>query len=111
MKYSLAFKELQVKKVLPPSERSIKEVATEAGISFQTLHNWLNKAKKGTLGKGNTVSGNGRSPREKLNLVIESRTIPDEKKGHWLREKGLHSEHITRFEQELRDMVEDNTYR
>jgi len=111
MRYSLAFKESQVKKVLPPSNGSIKEVSVEAGISEQTLRNWINKAKEGTLQRGNTVSGTGRSPREKLNLVIESRTISDEKIGHWLREKGLHSEHLTQYEQELRDMVEDNNHK
>ena len=111
MRYSLAFKESQVKKVLPPSSRSIIEIAVEAGISEQTLRNWINKAKEGTLQKGNTVSGAGRSPREKLNLVIESRTIAEEKTGEWLREKGLHTEHITQYEQELRDMVENNNHK
>lgn len=111
MGYSLAFKESQVKKVLPPSNGSIKGVAVEAGISEQTLRNWINKAKEGTLQKGNTVGGAGRSPREKLNLVIESRTIPEENMGHWLREKGLHTEHVTQYEQELRDMVENNNHK
>ena len=59
MRYSLAFKESQIKKVLSPSNRSIKEVAEEAGISDQTLRNWINKAKEGTLQNGNTVSGTG----------------------------------------------------
>ncbi len=111
MRYSLAFKESQIKKVLPPSNKSIKEVAKEAGTSEQTLRNWINKSKEGTLQNGNTVSGTGRSPREKLNLIIESRTVPEERMGHWLREKGLHTEHVTQFEQELRDMVENNNYK
>ena len=111
MRYSLAFKESQVKKVLAPSSKSIKVIAVEAGISEQTLRNWINKAKEGTLQKGNTVSGAGRSPREKLNLVIESRTIAEDKTGEWLREKGLHTEHLTQYEQELRDMVENNNYK
>jgi transposase-like protein len=108
MRYSLAFKESHVKKVLPPSNRNFKAVADEAGISEQSLRNWVTKAQEGTLSKGNTVSSQGRSPREKLNLVIESRTIDEDKMGFWLREKGLHSEHITQYEQELRDMVENN---
>jgi hypothetical protein len=37
MKYSLAFKELQVKKVLPPMNRSIREVARETEVSDQTI--------------------------------------------------------------------------
>ena len=46
-----------------------------------------------------------------MNLVIESRTITEENMGHWLREKGLHSEHVTQYEQELRDMVENNNHK
>lgn len=110
MRYSLSFKETQIKKILPPENRSIHSVSVETGISEQTLRNWLNKAKEGTLGNGNTVSGSGRSPREKLNLLIESRSISEDQKGHWLRENGLHSEHLTQYEQELRDMVEDNKH-
>jgi transposase len=107
MRYSLGFKESQVKKVLPPSNKSVKEVALEAGVSDQTLRNWITKAKEGTLNKNNTVSSASRSAREKLNLVIESKSMSEDEKGRWLREKGLHSEHITLYEQELRDMVVD----
>jgi len=110
MRYSLGFKESQVKKVLPPSSRSIRAVAKEAGVSDQTLRNWLSKAKEGTLGNNETVGSAGRSPREKLNLVIEARAIPENNKGQWLREKGLHTEHITQYEQELRDMVENKNH-
>lgn len=40
-------------------------------------------------------------------MVIESKKISENDIGRWLREKGLHSEHITLYEQELRDMVEN----
>lgn len=107
MGYSIGFKESQIKKVLPPSNKTIKVVAKEAGISDQTLRNWITKAKEGTLKKGDTVSSATRSAREKLNLVIEAKTISEEDMGRWLREKGMHTEHITLYEQELRDMVEN----
>ena len=55
MRYSLGFKESQVKKVLPSLSRSIREIAQEAGISDQTLRNWVSKAKEGTLGNRETV--------------------------------------------------------
>jgi transposase len=111
MRYSLAFKESLIKKVLPPENRSIHSVAKEAGVAEQSLHNWLNKSKEGTLSKGDTVGGGNRQPREKLRLLIESRGIREEDMGQWLRENGLHSEHLTQYEQELRDMVEDNNYK
>jgi len=107
MGYSIGFKESQIKKVLPPSNRTIKDVANEAGVSDQTLRNWITKAKEGTLTNNNNVHSANRSAREKLSLVIESKALSEEDEGRWLREKGLHSEHITLYEQELRDMVED----
>ena len=107
MSYSIGFKESQVKKILPPSNRSIKDVANESGVTTQTLRMWIKQAKEGTLNKNNTVSSANRSAREKLNLVIESKTISEDKEGRWLREKGLHSEHITLYEQELKDMMDN----
>ena len=40
MKYSKRFKESVLRKVLPPENRSIPEVAREMGISDQTIYNW-----------------------------------------------------------------------
>ena len=108
MRYSLAFKESLIKKVLPPESRSVRSVAKEAGISEQSLHNWLNKSKEGTLSQGDNVGGTNRPPREKLRLLIESKAVEKDNLGHWLRENGLHSQHLTQFEQELRDMTENN---
>jgi septin family protein len=44
---------------------------------------------------------------EKFSLVIEGKTKDEETSGAWLREKGLHSEHLNLFEQELRDMLKN----
>jgi DNA-binding transcriptional MerR regulator len=107
MGYSIGFKESLVKKLLPPSNKSVKEVSIDSGVSEPTLRRWCNKAKNGTLNVNNTVHSANRTAREKLSLVIESKALSEEDEGRWLREKGLHSEHITLYEQELRDMVED----
>lgn len=110
MRYSLIFKEKQIRKTLPPENRSVRSVAKEAGVAEQTLHNWLNKAKEGTLRNSDTVTNRTRPPSEKLRLLIESQGISEKNKGRWLRENGLHSEHLTQYEQELRDMVEKNNH-
>lgn len=104
-KYSPGFREAQLKKVLPPNSESVAKVARNAGISEQTLRNWIAKAKNGTL-SNQDVAGNNRSSREKYNLLMESKTIAEAEQGKWLREKGLHSEHITLFDQEIRDLVD-----
>jgi transposase len=53
------------------------------------------------------LSPGQRSPEEKLRLVIEGKTLPAEKLGEWLREHGMHSEHLTLWEQELKSIVTD----
>lgn len=111
MRYSISYKESLIKKVLPPSNRSISSVCKEEGIADQTLRNWLNKSKEGTLKQEPSVYGNRRPPREKLNLIIESRSVDAADQGKWLREKGLHTEHLNQFEQEIRDLVEDNKHK
>lgn len=39
-------------------------------------------------------------------MVVEAAGIDDEQLGEFLRERGLHTEHLTIWDQELRDMVD-----
>ncbi|MGQ9847388.1 MAG: hypothetical protein ACUVQP_07820, partial [Bacteroidales bacterium] len=50
-------------------------------------------------------SNRDRPLEEKLSLLLESRRIPEEFLGQWLREQGLHSQQLTVWEQELRDAL------
>ena len=45
MKYSTGFRNSVLKKVLPPENRSIREVSKETGVSEQTIRNWLLRLK------------------------------------------------------------------
>lgn len=43
---------------------------------------------------------------EKLNLLLEYQKIPQEQNGEWLRQNGLHEEHLNLFQQEItKDMA------
>jgi hypothetical protein len=42
-----------------------------------------------------------------LTLSVEAAGIDNEQLGGFLRERGLHSEHITIWDQELRDMIDN----
>jgi len=107
MKYSKRFKESVLKKVLPPENRSIPEVAREMGISDQTIYNWKKKLENGEqlLDEETSPTSTGRI--EKFNLLLEGKSISEEESGEWLREKGLHSEHLNLWEQELKDILKD----
>lgn len=109
MKYSTGFKNSIIKKVLPPDERSIYEVAEDSGVSYQTIKKWLAMYKDGKLDsvENNEPTPNKRSADEKFVLVLESKSIPEDRMGEWLRQNGLHSEHIPLWEKELEQLVND----
>ena len=106
MGYSHAVKQSVLKKVLPPAGRSINEVSRETGVNDQTIRNWLKRSKTGILSESNQEScPRLLTPKEKYQLVVEASGIKDEQLGEFLRERGLHSEHITIWDQELREMI------
>ena len=105
MKYSRRIKESVLRKILPPENRSISDVAREMGISDQTIYNWKRKAENGTLVLDESSSPLNTGQMERYNLVLEYKTIAEEGIGEWLREKGLHSEHLSLWEQEIKDTL------
>ena len=106
MRYSRGFKESVLKKVLPPEGRSVREVAHETGVNPWTIYQWMRAAREDTLEEsGGELRPRDRSPAEKLGLLIEGSALSEDRRGEWLREQGLHSEHLTVWQQELRDIV------
>lgn len=112
MMYSKGFRNSILKKVLPPSNKSIYEVSKEMGIADQTIRNWLQKAKDGTLeSTSGEISTLQRNSLEKLNLLLKSRSLKEEELGKWLRENGIHSETLKLWEQEVKEMMTDKEKR
>lgn len=111
MKYSKSFRNAILRKVLPPENRSVYSVAKEAGIAPITINSWLAKLKDGKLDieqdRDDPVSS--RSMKEKLDLVLEYQNLSDDNEGEWLRQKGLHSEHIPLFKQEITTLMADKS--
>ena len=107
MRYSRAIKESVLKKVLPPENRSTREVSKEYGIHEQTICNWIEKVDRGILNLDGELSPKQLGSAEKFHLVLEAAGVPEKELGAWIREKGLHSEHLQLWKQELRDTVTD----
>jgi transposase-like protein len=107
MRYSLAFKQSVLRKILPPNNETVKGISKELGVSENTIYLWLKKARNSTLEKDGEISPAQRGPKEKLRLLLEGKKIAEEERGEWLRENGLHSEHLHQFEQEIRDIMTD----
>lgn len=107
MRYSLPFKEKTVRRLLPPNNESVRSVSQEIGVSENSIYIWIKKVKEGTLSKDGDVYPSQRQPKEKLRLILEGKDIPEEQQGQWLRENGLHTEHLHQFEQEIRELVDN----
>jgi len=105
-RYSAQFRNTILKKLLPPESRSALSLAKEYNLSVSTIYGWQARMRDGTLQTDEGVQANGRRQlAEKLSLLLESRSVADETMGEWLRENGLHSQHLTVWEQEVRDAV------
>lgn len=97
-KYSQQFKEEVVRKKL--SGRSVSEISQETGVAHVTIYEWAKKLQSGTLCTKESFPGNF-SINEKYQLLMDYYTIPKSKTGHWLREKGVHTEHLTKWKNEI----------
>ena len=110
MKYSMGFRNSVLRKVLPPENRNVHQVAKEVGISPITIQNWLLKLKDGSFSmeaEGYEPTPSRRGAEEKLRLLLESKRLNDEQLGDFLRRHGMHTEHLALWEQELGDIVKD----
>lgn len=104
--YSAQFRNTVLRKLLPPENRSVAEVSREYGVSAQSIYLWKAKMRDGTLAVDDGVQGNRhRQLTEKLSLLLESKSVCDDERGSWLRDNGLHSEHLTVWEQEVKDAM------
>ena len=112
MRYSSGMKAAIVKRVLPPNDESVTAVSRETGVSTATIHYWKKQAAEGMLDVGDGgVRPRDRGAGEKLTLLLESKTVSAEDHGEWLRSRGLHSEHLPLWEQELREIVTEKEKR
>jgi transposase len=108
LRYSSRIRQAVLRKVLPPQGVAVRDVALEFGISEQAINGWLKLVQEGKLTAEVEDAGPRYKPAsEKLALLLESKLVDPDRRGEWLREKGLHSEHLTFWEQELRELMDD----
>ena len=100
-KYSQERRASVLRKLLPPNNRAVTQVATEEGICDATLYNWLKSAKQ----RGEPVPGSGKKTAEqwdgeaKLAVVLETASLNGEQLSGYCRSKGLYPEQIERWKQ------------
>jgi len=97
-KYSQAFKAEMVKKMATAPTKSATEVAQETGVSQSTLSRWLREA--GSIA-GMRKRPEDRLAEEKLGMVLEAASLPEEELGAFLRRSGLREVDLDRWRTQM----------
>ncbi len=95
MSYSPERKEAVLKKMLPPDQRSIPDLAKEEGIAEPTLYAWRTRARsEGRLMPDSKNTPQGWSSRDKFAAVMETATMSKAEVAEYCRSKGIHTSQI-----------------
>ena len=94
-RYSAERKAALLKKLLPPINLSVAEVARQEGVSEMTLYAWRKQARAA----GAVVPGDGQqadqwSSQDKFRVVLESASLNAAELAEYCRRKGLYVEQI-----------------
>ncbi len=88
MRYSPERKEAVLRKMMPPHNRTIRELAKAERISEATLYNWRQQARdKGLLMPDADTSPEGWAARDKFAAVIESASFTEAELAEYCRKK------------------------
>ncbi|MFZ0254388.1 MAG: transposase [Gammaproteobacteria bacterium] len=94
VRYSEERKEAVLRKLLPPHNCAIRELAKEEGISEVTLYNWRRQAQGQSLVVGTEAGPEGWSSAEKFAAVLESATLNEADLTEYCRQRGLSTQHV-----------------
>lgn len=98
MRYSPERKEAVLRKMMPPDNLTIKDLAIEEGISEATLFNWRKQAReKGLLMPDGGSGPEGWSARDKFTAVLESAAFNETDLAEYCRKKGIYPEQVSRW--------------
>jgi transposase len=111
MQYSDTFKSSMVRKLADPRGPSANQLSLAVGVPQSTLSRWLRES--AGVGGSDVLLLHPDSPRslmtarrpqdwtaeEKLEVVIEAASLPEEELGAFLRRKGLHEAHLKEWRQ------------
>jgi transposase len=96
--YPVEFRKSVVSKFLSRGTKSADSVAKDVGVSLSCIYEWIKKYGN-VQGMTNKPARkpNDRKPHEKLQLVIKYFSLSEDEKGKFLRENGLHSDHLDQW--------------
>lgn len=101
MFYDEKIKESVVKKVLSQGGPSVASISREMGIHPNTVYYWINRSDNSGV-KRKKLSPRKYGLLEKFKNLLASKEKSNEELGKFLREKGIHSEHLELWEEEIK---------
>ena len=100
MKYSEERREAVLKKMLPPHNKTIREIAKEEGITESTLYNWRSQVRaEGRLMPDGASMPEEWSSRDKFSAVLETAAMNESDLAEYCRRRGLFPEQIRQWRQ------------
>lgn len=100
--YSKEFKDKLIKLMLPPENKSIKELVDEYHVHEQTLYKWRKKAKaQGTVYQDHAGSKQKYSKEMQLQIIIETSSLNNHELSEYCRRKGIYAEEIESWKQAI----------
>lgn len=104
MIYGKKIKESILKKVLAPGGASVISISEETGVNKSTIYHWIKKTDNFNM------NGKNLTPRkwnfiDKFKNLLESKEKSASELGIFLREKGIHSEHLELWEEEIKKII------
>ena len=98
MRYPKERKEAVLRKMMPPHNRSVPQLAQEEGISEATLYNWRKEARsKGILMPHGDTGPEGWNARDKFAAVIESASLNEHELSEYCRKKGIYPQQLEQW--------------
>jgi transposase-like protein len=101
MRYSAERREAVLKKMLPPHNRPIRELAREEGISEATLYLWRKaaRAEGRLLPDADGTQPEGWSSCDKFAAVLEGAALNETELAEYCRKRGLYPEQVKAWRQ------------
>lgn len=97
--FSQEFKNTILKKLQPPENKSVSEIAQEEGLPTTTIYTWISKARKNGLMIPNSNPSNDVKWRneDKLRIVMETFSLNEEELSEYCRKHGLYTTDVKRW--------------
>jgi len=94
-RYSKEFKENIIKQMMPPTNKSVNQLAAETSVSEHTLYAWKRAAKSAGIAAPAGESSSERwSSEDKFLIVLETASMNQAELAAYCREKGLYVEQV-----------------